>query len=227
MCPPDQTDDDPEDAADDDTDSGGAEATPEPNKVVGPLTDEELRAGGLDRKVAYIRAERTKASIRKEKQRDKHKREDGKRQMNVVVPDDDRSRATMRGAATAIEDEAAHKAFEAILAKPDLAPLVADIAEEPELREIVDLARRKDDQRHSATTELLDAAKLVVEHPGIVSLMKRATATSRMREAMELAVANPEFVLLGRLVATQRGVCAWLARLLLRVRKRLDGEHGK
>jgi hypothetical protein len=59
MCPPDKIDDEPEDAATNDTASGGAEATPEPNKVVGPLTDDELRAGGLDRKVAFIRTERT------------------------------------------------------------------------------------------------------------------------------------------------------------------------
>jgi hypothetical protein len=226
MCPPDQTDDDPEDAAAD-ADSGGGEAPHEPNKVVGPLTDEELQAGGLDRVVSFIRSEPTKDSLRKKRQRKKQKEKNGKRQMNIVVPDDDRSRATMRGAATAIEDEAAHKAFEAILAKPDIAPLVADVATRSELRGIIELARNMGDRRHSATAELLDTAKLVAEHPELITLMKRATATSRMREAMELAVANPEFVLLGRIVATQRSVCAWLARLLLRVRRRSDAAHSK
>lgn len=181
----------------------------------------------MDRTVSYIRAEPTKDSLRKKRQRKKQKEKFGKRQMNIVVRDDDRSRATMRGAATAIEDEAAHKAFEAILAKPDIAPLVADVATQSALREIIELARNIGDQRNSATAELLDTAKLVAAHPEIVALMTRATATSRMREAMELAVANPEFVLLGRIVATRRSVCAWLARLLLRVRRRPDAAHGK
>jgi len=37
-------------------------------------------------------------------------------------------------------------------------------------------------------------AKLVVEHPGIVGLMKRVTATPRMRDTVETAIANPEYV---------------------------------
>lgn len=218
MCPPDQTDDGPDDAAAD-PDSGGGESPHEPNKVVGPLTHEELQAGGMDRAVSYIRSEPTKDSLRKKRQRKKQKKKN-KRQMNIVVRDDDRSRATMRGAATAIENEAAHKAFEAILAQPDIAPLVADVATQAEMREIIELARSMRAQRQRATAELLETAKLVAEHPEVVSMMKRATATSRMREAMELAAANPEFVLLGRTVATQRSVCAWLARLLLGVRRR-------
>jgi hypothetical protein len=220
MCPPDQTDQDPDDTADDAV-SGGADAAHEPNKVVGPLTDDELKAGGLGPIQAFARTDPTKEALRKKRQR-KKQQADGKRQINIVVPDDDRSRATIRSAATAIEDEISHQAFEAILAKPDLAPLVADVATQAELREIIELARNMRDQRHSATIELLDTAKLVAAHPEIIALMTRATATSRMREAMELAVANPEFVLLGRIVATQRSVCAWLARLLLRVRRRPD-----
>lgn len=225
MCPPDQPDDDPEDAAAD-AGSGGADAAHEPNKVVGPLTDDELKVGGLGPIQAFARTDPTKEALRKKRQRKKQQAE-GKRQINIVVPDDDRSRATMRAAATAIEAHASHKAFEAILAKPDLAPLVADVATQSELREIIELARNMRDQPHSATAELLDTAKLVAEHPEFVVLMKRAAATSRMREAMELAVANPEFVLLGRIVATQRSVCAWLARLLLRVRRRPDAKHSE
>lgn len=225
MCPIDEADDDPEDAAAD-ADSGGAEAAHEPNKVAGPLTDDELKVGGLGPMQVFVRTDPTKAALRKKRQRKKQQAE-GKRQINIVLPDDDRSRATVRGAATAIEDEAAHKAFEAILAKPDIAALVADIAVQAELREIIELARHKNDQQQSKTTEFLDAAKLIVEHPGVVTLMKRATATSRMRETMEAAVANPEFVLLGCIVATQSGICAWLARLLLRVRRRPDEKSGK
>lgn len=111
MCPADQSDAKPDDA----TDAPGAEAAKEPNHVVGPLTDDELRAGGMKRAVAYIRTERSKEALRKEKQRNKQKSE-GKREINLSVPDDDRSRATMRGAAIAIEDEMAHRAFELLLA---------------------------------------------------------------------------------------------------------------
>ncbi|CLA21142.1 Uncharacterised protein [Mycobacterium tuberculosis] len=39
-----------------------------------------------------------------------------------------------------------------------------------------------------------------------------------MREALELAAANPEFVFFGRNAATQRSLCGRLARLLLRIR---------
>jgi hypothetical protein len=46
-----------------------------------------------------------------------------------------------------------------------------------------------------------------------------ATASGRVREAMEMAAANPEFVFFGRNAATQRSHCAWLARLLLHVRR--------
>ena len=59
MCPRDQTDEKPDDATDS---SGGAEAAKEQN-VVGPLTDHELRAGGMKRTVAYIRSERSKDAL--------------------------------------------------------------------------------------------------------------------------------------------------------------------
>lgn len=229
MCHPDQPCQDSEDTADEagsGSGGGGADAAHEPNKVVGPLTDDELKVGGLGPIQAFARTDATKEALRKKRQRKKQQAE-GKRQINIVVADDDRSRSTMRGAATAIEDEAAHKAFEALLAQPDISPLVADVAAQAELRKIIELARSMGDQRPSATAELLETAKLVAEHPEIVALMKRATATRRLREIIELAVANPEFVFLGRIVATQRSVCAWLARLLLRVRRRPDESPGK
>jgi hypothetical protein len=219
MCPPDQTDEDPEDGAADDTASGNAEATPDSNKVVGPLTDEELKVGGLGPIQVFVRTDPTKEALRKKRQRKKQQAE-GKRQINIVVPDDDRSRATIRAAAAAIEDEVGHQAIEVILANSDLRPLIVDVAAQPALREIVDLARRKDSEQHSATAGLLDAAKLVVERPEIVGLMKRATTTARMQETVESAIANPEYVHLGRIVATERSVCTWLVRLLLRIRRR-------
>jgi hypothetical protein len=222
MCPPDQTDEDPEDTTADDTGSGRAKAAPEANKVIGPLTDEELKVGGLGTMQVFVRTPPTKEALRKKRQRKKQKVE-GKRQINIVVPDDDRSRATMRGAATAIEDEIGHQAIEVILADSDLCPLIVDVAAQPALREIVDLARRNGNEQHSATVELLDAAKLVVERPEIVGLMKRATTTVRMQETVESAIANPEYVHLGRVIATERSVCTWLARLFLRIRRRRDG----
>ena len=53
----------------------------------------------------------------------------------------------------------------------------------------------------------------------IAELVDRATASSRVLKAMEMAAADPEFVFFGRDAATQRSLCARLARLLLRVHK--------
>jgi hypothetical protein len=211
MCPADQTDEKPDD---DTAAAGGAEAAQEQNHVVGPLTDDELRAGGMKRTVAYIRTERSKEALRKEKHRNKQK-SDGKRQINLSVPDDDRSRATMRGAAIAIEDEVAHRAFELLLADGELRPLIVGVAAQSELREIVDLI-----QQRRATAHSLNAARLASTDPAIAELIDRATATRRVREAMEMAAANPEFVFFGHNAATHRSFCARLARLLLRTKVR-------
>jgi hypothetical protein len=213
MCPPVQTSDQPDDGASTGTAGGDAEATQPQNCVVGPLTDDELRAGGMACTVAYVRTKRSKDALRKEKQRNKQQ-SSGKRQINLNVPDDDRSRTTMRGAAIAIGDEVAHKAFELLLTNPDLRPLIVGVAARPELREIVDLI-----QERTATTNSLNAAKLVISNPNIAALVEKATATNRMRDAIEIAVANPEFVFFGRNAATRRGFCAWLARLLLRIHR--------
>jgi hypothetical protein len=142
MCPPDKNHENPHDAAADDAALGGPEAAPEPNKVVGPLTNEELKVGGLDRIESFVRTDPTKEALRKKRQRKKQKL-NGKRQINIVVPDDDRSRTTMRAAAAAIEDEVGHQAIEVILANSYLHPLIVDVAAQPALREIVDLARSK------------------------------------------------------------------------------------
>lgn len=210
MCPPDQTNKRPDDAADA---AGGAEGAKEQNHVAGTLTDDELRAGGMKRALAYIRTEKSKDALRKEKQRNKQK-SDGKRQINLSVPDDDRSRATMRGAAIAIEDELAHRAFEQLLADEELHSMIVGVAAQSELREIVDLI-----QQRPATAHSLNAARLAITDPAIAELIDRATATSRVREAMEMAAANPEFVFFGHNAATRRSFCARLARLLLRVHK--------
>lgn len=219
MRPPDQTSGNSNDASTGTTGDNG-DAAQQQNNVVGPLTDDELRAGGMERAVAYIRTKRSKDALRKEKQRKKQK-DNGKRQINLSVPNNDRSRATMRSAAIAIEDEVAHQAIELLLANERLRPLIVGIAARPELLETIDLIRQR-----PATTNSLDAARLVISDPNLAALVERATATSRVREAMEVAAANPEFVFFGRNAATQRSLCAWLARLLLRVRKirRAGGE---
>ncbi|MBX9823211.1 MAG: hypothetical protein K2Y19_21640 [Afipia birgiae] len=213
MCPPDPTSDKPDNNASTGTADGNADAAQEQNYVVGPLTDDELLAGGMDRVVAFVRTKRSKEALRKEKQR-KKQHDNGTRQINLDVPNNDRSRATMRGAAIAIKDEVSHQAIELLLANEDLRPLIVGAAARPEIREIVGLIRQR-----QATTNSLNAAKLIINDPDLATLVERAIATGRVREAMEVAAANPEFVFFGRNAATERSPCAWLARLLLRVRR--------
>lgn len=213
MCPPDRANKGPDERDASEGAGNSTNADQEKNNVVGPLTDEELQVGGMDRVAAFIRTKRSKEALRKEKQRNKQQ-SSGKRQINIVVPDDDRSRATMRSAATAIEDEVTHRALELLLANEDLRALIVGAAARPELREIVDLI-----QQRPATPNALNAARLVITDPAIAELVDRATTTGRVREAIELAAANPEFVFFGRTAATGRSLCAGLARLLLRIRK--------
>lgn len=213
MCPPDRANEEPDECDASEGSGNSTNATQEKNSVVGPLTDEELQVGGMDRVVAFIRTKRSKEALRKEKHR-KKQQDGGKRQINLSVPDDDRSRATVRGAAIAIEDEVSHQAIELLLTNEDLRALIVGVAARPELHEIVDLI-----QQRPATPNSLNAARLVITDPAIAELVDRATTTSRVREAIELAAANPEFVFFGRNAATQRSLCARLARLLLRIRK--------
>ena len=213
MCPPDRANEEPDECDASEGAGNSTNAAQEKNNVVGPLTDEELQVGGMDRIVAFIRTKRSKEALRKEKQR-KKQHANGTRQINLDVPNNDRSRATMRGAAIAIKDEVSHQAIELLLANEDLRPLIVGAAARPEIREIVDLI-----QQRPATPNSLNAARLVITDPAIAELVDRATTTSRVREAIELAAANPEFVFFGRNAATQRSLCAWLARLLLRIRK--------
>jgi hypothetical protein len=213
MCPPDRAKKEPDER----DASGGAgdstNAAQEKNNVVGPLTDEELHVGGMDRVVAFIRTKQSKEALRKEKQR-KKQHANGTRQINLGVPNNDRSRATMRGAAIAIKDEVSHQALELLLANEDWRALIVGVAARPELHEIVDLI-----QQRSATPNSLSAARLVLADPAIAELVDRANTTGRVREAMELAASNPEFVFFGRNAATERSLSARLARLLLRIRK--------
>jgi hypothetical protein len=213
MCPSDQTSENPDDGASTGQAGSTAEAAEEQNQVAAPLTDDELLAGGMDRVVAFVRTKRSKEALRKERHR-KKQTDSGKRQINIMVPNDDRSRATMRGAAIAIEDEVAHKSIELLLANERLRPLIVGIAARPELHEAIGLI-----QQRPVTTSSLNAAKLVMSDPDIAALLERATATSRVREAMEMTAANPEFVFFGRNAATQRSLCARLARLLLRIHR--------
>lgn len=200
MCPPDEH-----------SDEADADRAAQSNTIVGPLTDEELRAGGMKSVVAFVRTDRSKASIRKERHR-KQQLDAHKRQINIWVGNDDRSRATIRSAAAAIENESFHRAVELLLADQDLRRVTVDIGGRPELRDFVDVI-----QQGFSTMELIEAAKLIVNDPEIVGLMQCATATKRTRRAAEIAAANPEFVFFGRNAATERSVCAWLARILLRV----------
>jgi hypothetical protein len=211
MCPPDQSNENPEEHDAGETSSGNIEAVQGQNRIFGPLSDDELRTGGLDRVVSYIRTERSKDALRKERQRNKQEI-GGKRQINLVIPDNDRSRTTMRTAAIAIEDENSHQAVELLLANEYLRPLIVGIAARPELYELIDLI-----QRPQASANSLNAAKLALSDSSIATLVERVTATARMREAMEIAAADPDLVFLGRNATTQRGLWAWLARLLLRV----------
>jgi hypothetical protein len=213
MCPPDENSKTPGNGASTGPAGSKAKAAEEQNHVVGPLTDDELQAGGMDRVVAFIRTKRSKEALRKEKQR-KKQAANGTRQINLDVPNNDRSRATMRGAAIAIKDEVSHQAIELLLANKRLRPLIVGVAARPELHETIDLI-----QQRQATTSSLNAARHVIDDPGLAALVERATATSRVREAMDVAAANPEFVFFGRNAATERSLCARLARLLLRVRR--------
>lgn len=213
MCPPDQTSEKPDDGASTGPAGSKTEASLNENHVVGPLTDDELEAGGMDRVVAFIRTKRSKEALRKEKHR-KKQHDNGTRQINLDVPNNDRSRATMRSAAIAIHDEVSHQAIELLLANERLRPLIVGVAARSELHETIDFI-----QQRQATANSLHTARLVIGDPNLAALVERANATSRAREAIELAAANPEFVFFGRNAATQRSLCARLARLLLRIRK--------
>lgn len=215
MCMSDQDRESTESAAGADNDA--ASDPPEQNRVVGPLTDDELKVGGIDCVVAYMRRERSKEAKRQAKHRDKLRGK--KRQINVVVADDERSRATVRAAAAAIEDETCHQAVEALLANEDLRPIVVDVATRGELKDILNVAR-------TATSSLLEVVKTVSERPDVELLVKKIVGSRRRRTTVDAALTHPAYVRLGEVVATQSGFCGWLARRILGVRQRNPAPGG-
>ncbi len=188
-------------------------AAEDANRIIGPLTDDELRAGGLDRVVAFIRDEPSKEAIRQRRRR-KKQRKKGKRQMNVTVPDNKRSRDTMRATAAAIGDEVTHRAVETILMDEPVRPLIIDIAAQPLLRKLVRLLA---DQWAS---ELPKLEKLLLLDPPALELIERAVATVRTRRTVEVVLDNPASVLLGVKLLTGRSLCIRVVRRLLRLRRR-------
>ncbi len=130
------------------------------------LTDKALRAGGGKGVLAFIRTERSKASIRTEKHRTKQGKA-GKRPINLFVPKDSRSRATVPDAAAMgdrKQEGAAIDTLERLLADEELRALLVNIAARPDVRGLANLL-----QEGAATTELLDAAEearhLLVRNP--------------------------------------------------------------
>lgn len=182
------------------------------NRVVGPLTDSELKAGGLDRVVAFVRSAQSAGAARAKRHRKKQKGA-GRKQMNVFVPDNEASRATIKAAANAIDDEVCHNALDAILADEGLRGLVVEMTARAELRQAAELSCISDPSHLSNLLALLQGPAEAV------SLACRVSARRRIRETVELAVSSPKFVLLGRKLATARSPSAWLARRLLRVRR--------
>ena len=198
--------------AEDDGGAKGPEGSMEENRIVGPLTDDELRTGGMRPVVSFVREEQSQEALRKKKQRKKQK-EEGKRQINIILRDDERARTTMRAAATAIEDDAVLDSLEELLVNEDLSQLVARVVARPDLQAAAIFCQQP------LTAIGIDLAQLMKENPGLASAIKRAVATTRMRKILETALAHPKFVLLGYKIATSDTVCVRLARAILRVRR--------
>jgi len=68
-----------------------------------PLTDEELKRGGLVKVVAHVRKEKTSAARRTDRHRE-HQKADGLKQINLVIPDTEPLRAAMKDLARAPSD---------------------------------------------------------------------------------------------------------------------------
>jgi hypothetical protein len=194
-------------------DAGGDadSAEQQPNIISGPLTDDELKIGGMERTVAFIRTTKSKAALRQAKRRAKQKASNFC-QMNIEVPDNDRARATMHAAASEIKDDVAHQAFEALLANKAIYRVLVDLAGRPELKELIALCHK-----HEAGADLLQVLKLIQAHPNLAAVLRLMATNPRVSDAVEIAATHPEFVFFGRNAATQRTLCAWLARILLRI----------
>lgn len=197
-------------ARDGDGEADGAEQ--QPNIVVGPLTDDELKVGGMERTVAFIRTTKSKAALRQAKRRAKQKASN-LCQMNIEVPDNDRARAAMYAAAGEIKDDVAHQAFEVVLANKAIRPILVDLAARPELSELVSLCHK-----HESAADLLELLKLIQARPDLAAVLRHIATNPRVNDAVEIATTHPEFVFFGRNAATQRTLCAWLARIFLRIK---------
>jgi hypothetical protein len=195
-----------------DADGDALRAEQQANIVVGPLTDDELEAGGMERTVAFIRTAKSKAALRQAKRRAKQKASN-LCQMNIEVPDNNRARATMYAAASELKDDVAHQAFEVVLANRAIRPVLIDLAARPELSELVDHCHR-----HPAATDLLELLKLIDARPELATVLGYMATSPRIIEAVKIATTHPEFVFFGRNAATQNTLCAWLARKLLRIK---------
>jgi hypothetical protein len=205
-------DEDFEAAQEDSADGDALGAEQKPNIVVGLLTDDELEAGGMERTVAFIRTAKSKAALRQAKRRAK-KKASNLCQMNIEVPDNDRARKTMYAAASEIRDDVAHQAFEVLLANKAIRRVIGDLDGRPDLNELISLCHQ-----HEADADLLEVLKLIQAHPNVAAALVRMATNPRVNDAVKIAAANPEFVFFGRNAATQRTLCAWLARILLRIK---------
>lgn len=187
-------------------------AEQQPNIVASPLTDDELKVGGMERTVTFIRTSKSKAALRQAKRRAKLKASNFC-QMNIEVPDNDRTRATMYAAASEIKDGVFHRAFEVVLANKALRPVLVDLAARPELSELVSLCRK-----HESAGDLLELLKLIQARPDLAAVLRHLATNPRVNDAVEIGTTHPDFVFFGRNAATQRTLCAWLGRILLRIK---------
>jgi hypothetical protein len=68
-----------------------------------PLTDEELKRGGLVKVVAHVRKGKTSAARRTDRHRE-HQKAAGLKQINVIIPDTEPLRAAMKDLARALAE---------------------------------------------------------------------------------------------------------------------------
>ena len=119
----------------------------------------------------------------------------------------------MYAAADEIKDDVAHQAFEAVLANRAIRPILVDLAARPELSELVSLCHM-----HESAADLLELLKRIQARPDLAAVLGHMAVSPRVNDAVKIATTHPEFVFFGRNVATQRTLCAWLARILLRIK---------
>jgi hypothetical protein len=117
------------------------------NVIVGPLTDDDIYAGGLARVVCFVRTKTTKSAIRKRKQRANNK---DKREINVVAANNDSAREFIRKmAAATIQDAAAENGaarlqpiIDSIYSNSEYRALISDLSARPDVWQAVRAAWR-------------------------------------------------------------------------------------